>query len=67
LKVNHENAGKKVAFTKKQLAKAKSPGKKTRREKRLDKEERKLAYWHGYIQSGTIPKAVFGTKNCSSM
>jgi len=62
LKVNHDNAGKKVAFTKKQLAKAKSPGKKTRLEKRLEKEERKLAYWQGYIQSSTIPKVVFGTK-----
>ncbi|HUW64915.1 MAG TPA: hypothetical protein VMW83_09515 [Spirochaetia bacterium] len=62
LKLNYENARKKVEFTRKRLEKAKSPEKRARLEKRLEKEERKLARWRKYIEAGTIPKVVFGTK-----
>ena len=62
LKLNCENAKKRVAFTLRRLDKAKSPDKRARLEKRLEKEQRKLAKWRKYIEAGKIPPVVFGTK-----
>ena len=62
VKLNHTNAANKAAFTRKRLKKAKSSGSSARLQKRLDKEERKLAYWQKHLDSGTFPPVVFGGK-----
>ena len=62
VKLNHTNAANKAAFTRKRLKKAKSSGSSARLQKRLDKEERKLAYWQKHLDGGTFPPVVFGGK-----
>ncbi|TEB06115.1 hypothetical protein Psch_03157 [Pelotomaculum schinkii] len=62
VKLNHANATKKVEFTRKRLEKARSPRKKDNLQKRLDKEERKLAFWQKHLDAGTFPSVVFGGK-----
>lgn len=62
VKLNHANAAKKVEYTKKRLDKAKSFGGKANLLRRLDKEERKLAFWQKHLDAGTFPSVVFGGK-----
>jgi len=62
VKLNHANARKKVEFTQKRLDKAKSPIKRARLQRRLEKEQRKATRWQQHIDAGTIPTVVFGTK-----
>jgi IS605 OrfB family transposase len=62
VKLNHANAAKKVEFTRKRLDKAKSPGKKAKLQRRLEKEQRKLSRWKKHLDEGTIPTVVFGGK-----
>jgi IS605 OrfB family transposase len=62
VKLNHAGAAKKVEFTQKRLAKARSPGKKAKLKRRLDKEERKLTFWQKHLDAGTFPPVVFGGK-----
>lgn len=45
VKLNHTNIANKVEHTRKRLERAKSSGKKAKLQRRLDKEERKLAFW----------------------
>lgn len=62
VKLNYENARAKVEFTQKRIAKAKSPAKITNLQKRLDKEQRKLAKWQHYKETNTFPPVIFGGK-----
>ncbi|MFZ5596186.1 MAG: IS200/IS605 family accessory protein TnpB-related protein [Bacillota bacterium] len=62
VKLNHSNAVKKVEFTQKQLHKARSPKRKVSLQKRLDKEQRRLAFWQKHLDKGTFPPVVFGGK-----
>ncbi|OPX92158.1 MAG: hypothetical protein A4E52_00099 [Pelotomaculum sp. PtaB.Bin013] len=62
VKLNHANAANKVEFTLKRLEKAKSSGKRAKLKRRLDKEERKLAFWRKHLDAGTFPPVVFGGK-----
>lgn len=62
VKLHYENAKTKVEFTTKRIAKAKSPDKITRLQKRLDKEYRKLVKWQHYLATKTFPPVVFGGK-----
>jgi len=62
VKLHYENAKAKVEFTKKRIAKAKSPAKIIKLQKRLDKEQRKLAKWQCYQETNTFPPVVFGGK-----
>lgn len=62
VKLNHNNAANKVKFTRKRLEKTKSTGEKARLKRRLDKEERKLAFWQKHLDAGTFPPVVFGGK-----
>ena len=62
VKLNYHNAMAKVEYTKKQLAKAKSPKRTTKLQRRLDKEQRKLAIWQKHIDNNTFPTVVFGGK-----
>ncbi|AGL02917.1 IS200/IS605 family accessory protein TnpB-related protein [Desulfoscipio gibsoniae] len=60
VKLHYENTKAKVEFTEKRITKAKSPEKITKLQKRLDKEQRKLAKWHYYHETNTFPPVVFG-------
>jgi IS605 OrfB family transposase len=60
--LNHASAANKVEFTKRRIEKAKTPGKKARLKMRLDKEEKKLAFWQRHIDARTFPPVVFGGK-----
>ncbi|NLI13528.1 IS200/IS605 family element transposase accessory protein TnpB [Pelotomaculum propionicicum] len=62
VKLNHAGAANKVEFTQKRLEKARSSGKKAKLQRRLDKEERKLAFWQKHLDAGTFPPVVFGGK-----
>lgn len=62
VKLNHAGAAKKVEFTRRRLEKAKSSGKRANLQKRLDKEDRKLAFWQKHLEAGTFPPVVFGGK-----
>ena len=62
VKLNHANAAKRVQFTQARLDKAKSSAKRARLQRRLEKEQRKLARWQAHIDAGTIPTVIFGTK-----
>lgn len=62
VKLNHANAQKRVEFTQKRLDKAKSPAKRARLQRRLEKEQRKVTRWQRHIDAGTIPTVIFGTK-----
>nr|WP_238455624.1 transposase [Desulfolucanica intricata] len=60
--MHYENAKAKARFTEKRIAKAKSPAKIENLNKRLDKEQRKLAYWQKHLDNNTFPPVVFGGK-----
>jgi len=62
VKIHYENAKAKAQFTEKRIAKAKSPAKIDKLQKRLDKEQRKLAKWQHYLETNTFPPVVFGGK-----
>ncbi|TLM99204.1 IS200/IS605 family element transposase accessory protein TnpB, partial [bacterium] len=62
VKLYYENVKAKVEFTEKRIAKAKSPAKIANLQKRLDKEQRKLAKWQHYLETNTFPPVVFGGK-----
>ena len=62
VKQHHENAGARIQFTQKRIAKTRSPAKITNLQKRLDKEQRKLAKWRHYKETNTFPPVVFGGK-----
>jgi IS605 OrfB family transposase len=62
VKLNHANAANKVQFTRKRLQKAKSSKMKANLQRRLDKEQRKLAFWQKHLDAGTFPPVVFGGK-----
>lgn len=62
VKLNHTNIANKVEYTRKRLERAKSSGKKAKLQRRLDKEERKLAFWQKHLDNGTFPPVVFGGK-----
>nr|WP_242652439.1 hypothetical protein [Desulfofarcimen acetoxidans] len=60
--MHYENAKAKVEFTEKRIAKAKSPAKIAKLQKRLEKEQRKLAFWQKHLDNNTFPPVVFGGK-----
>ena len=62
VKLHYENAKAKVEFTKKRIAKAKSPTRITNLQRRLDKEQRKLTLWQKHKDNNTFPPVVFGGK-----
>jgi len=62
LKLNHENAVAKVESIQKKLNKAKNPHKIENLTRKLDKWQRKLAYWQKFLETNTLPPVVFGTK-----
>lgn len=62
VKYHYTNTRAKIEFTEKRLAKAKSPKKIANLQKRLDKEQIKLAYWQKHLDNGTFPPLVFGGK-----
>ena len=62
VKLSHTNVANKVEYTRKRLERAKSSGKKAKLQRRLDKEERKLAFWQKHLDNGTFPPVVFGGK-----
>jgi predicted transposase len=62
VKLNYANATKKVEFTRKRLEKARSSRSSANLQRRLDKEERKLAFWQKHLDNGTFPPVVFGGK-----
>ena len=62
VELNCQTAGKRIAFTKQRIMKARSPRKIAGLKKRLEKEERKLSRWQKHREAGTIPKVVFGGK-----
>ncbi|MDD2444059.1 MAG: transposase, partial [Desulfotomaculaceae bacterium] len=62
VKLYYENAKAKAEFTKKRIAKAKSPARITNLQRRLDKEQRKLTLWQKHIDNNTFPPVVFGGK-----
>ncbi|ACV61992.1 transposase, IS605 OrfB family [Desulfofarcimen acetoxidans DSM 771] len=62
VQMHYENAKAKVEFTEKRIAKAKSPAKIAKLQKRLEKEQRKLAFWQNHLDNNTFPPVVFGGK-----
>jgi len=63
LKMHYEDYTKKVKAIEKLLAKENlSKRKRESLQKKLEKRKRKLAYYKSFIDSGTIPPVVFGTK-----
>jgi len=62
VKLSHANAAKRVQFTQARLDKAKSSAKRARLQRRLEKEQRKLAKWQQHVDAGTIPTVIFGSK-----
>ena len=63
VRMNHENARKKVAATEKQLKNIKLSDKKRKALlSKLDKRKRKCDYWKNFIDTDTIPSVIFGTK-----
>jgi len=62
VKLNYANAKKKVEFTRKRLEKARSSRSSANLQRRLDKEERKLAFWQKHLDIGTFPPVVFSGK-----
>ena len=63
VKMYYEDYTKKVAAIEKLLAKENlSKRRKEALQKKLEKRKRKQAYYKGFIDSGTIPPVVFGTK-----
>jgi hypothetical protein len=61
-KLHYENAKARLEFTEKRIAKAKSPQKIASLQKRLEKEQRKLAQWQKCLDSNIFPPVVFGGK-----
>lgn len=62
VKRHYEKAKAKLEYTEKRIAEAKSPQKITNLQKRLDKEQRKLAFWQKHLDNNTFPPVVFGGK-----
>lgn len=62
VQMHHKNAKAKVEFTEKRIAKAKSSKKIANLQKRLEKEQRKLAFWQKHLDNRTFPPVVFGGK-----
>nr|WP_234702001.1 transposase [Desulfotomaculum nigrificans] len=62
VKLHYANALAKVEFTQKRITKAKSSKKKANLQKRLEKEQRKLADWQKHLEAKTFPTIVFGGK-----
>lgn len=62
VKLNQATAAKKVEFTRKRLEEAGSSGKRAKLTRRLDREERKLAFWQKHLDNGTFPPVVLGGK-----
>ena len=63
LRLNYENSAKKVKSIEKLLScEGLSKRKKLSLQKKLEKRLRKQAYYKGFIDTGTIPPVVFGTK-----
>lgn len=60
LKENYNNYSKKVKSVEKQLEKAKSDKKINALNKKLDKRKKKQQYYKNHIDTGTIPKVIFG-------
>jgi hypothetical protein len=62
VRMHYENAQAKVQFTKKRIAKTKSPAKIAKLQKRLEKEQRKWDFWQKHLDNHTFPSVVFGGK-----
>jgi len=63
LKLNYDNYTKKVKAIEKLLAEDNlTERKRCALQKKLEKRRRKQAYYKGFIETGTIPPVVFGTK-----
>jgi predicted transposase len=62
LKLNRENAQAKVDSIQKRLNRAKNPNKISNITLKLEKWQRKVTHWQKFIDTGTLPPVVFGTK-----
>ena len=62
LKLNYKNVLAKVDSMQKKLSKARNPNKIIKLTMKLEKWQRKLAYWKRFIETHTLPPVVFGTR-----